>query len=145
MNNNDLVKKIIAENIYMSMATVEVKPWVVALRYSIDKNYIFYFVSKRDTKHVAHILKNTSTACAIFDSHQADGTGQGIQMDGQTFLVEGKELEKVVKEIWPGKLNEYTKNFSGNSIYRLFKFVPEHIFILDPTDIAADRRVEVNL
>lgn len=145
MNNNNLARKIIAENIYMTIATMGEKPWISAMRYSLDDSYNFYFASKTDTKHVEHIKKNSFTACSIFDSHQKDGTGQGVQMEGKSFLVEGQELEKVIKKLWPGKVDKLIKNFSGESIYRLFEFVPEHIFILDPEDIAADRRIEVKL
>lgn len=145
MNNNDLAKKIIKENIYMSIATMKDKPWIAAIRYQVDETYTFYFASKKDTIHVAHILENPATACGIFDSHQEDGTGQGIQIEGKAHLLEGGELQKAIEKFWPNEIEKMTENFSGGSIYRFFKFVPEHIFILDPTDIAADRRVEVTL
>lgn len=145
MNNNNLAKQIIKENIYLSIATMGKKPWVAAIRYKVDKLYNFYFASKQDTIHVAHILKESMTACGIFDSHQEDGTGQGIQMEGKTVLLDGEELKKAVKLFWPEKIEKMVDNFSGVSIYRFFKFTPEHVFVLDPTDIAVDRRVEVML
>lgn len=145
MDNTEIAKKIIAENIYLSIATMSTKPWIASIRYQVDDDYNFFFASKKDTRHVADILQYAFTACSIFDSHQEDGTGQGIQMEGVTTLLEGDKLEDAVKKIWPDDIEGKLQNFSGESIYRLFTFHPEHVFILDPKDIAADRRIEVNL
>lgn len=89
--NNEIAKKIIEENIYMTIATSDENgiPWVAPLFYAVDDSYNFYFISQLSSLHSKHILKNPNVAFAIFDSHQKEGSGSGVQGSGKAYLLNG--------------------------------------------------------
>ncbi len=97
-----------------------------------------------DSLHVGHILKNPSVAFAIFDSHQKEGTGNGIQGIGKAYLLRNDELSEALKWYHTTFVEMKPESFTGDAPYRLFKIVPEKFYVLDP-EAKVDKRVEVSL
>ena len=140
-----LVHKIISENIYLTLGTADDRPWVAPLFYAFNPvRRLFYFISQMDSLHTRHILKNPHVAFAIFDSHQKEGSGNGIQGDGQVFLMADKELPEGFKYYHTSFVETKPESFIGNTPYRFFKLIPDHIYLLDP-EAKTDKRVEVKL
>lgn len=141
---NQLARDIIKNNIYLSLATADGEPWVAPVYYCVDDKYNFYFMSQMDSLHTQHILKNPVVAFAIFDSHQKEGTGNGIQGKGKAYLVKEDKIDEALRW-YHTTFVELTKEGFANSPYRFFKIIPEAFYILDPNEKHVDKRVEVFL
>ena len=146
MNKNSqlttLAKQIIRENKYLTLATADQFPWAAPIYYAVNDQQEFYFISQLDSLHTQHIVKNHNVAFAIFDSHQPEGTGNGVQGSGKAYLVEKKEIVKELRWYHSSFLPMKIKSFCGAASYRFFKLIPEHIYILDP-EATTDKRVEI--
>ncbi|OGK13755.1 hypothetical protein A3A93_05440 [Candidatus Roizmanbacteria bacterium RIFCSPLOWO2_01_FULL_38_12] len=83
MNLTKIANNILKSNIYMTLATSSKSghPWASPVYYAMDDKHNFYFISKPNTLHSRHIHVNPHIALAIFDSHQPEGKGNGIQED----------------------------------------------------------------
>jgi len=134
---------IIKNNIYLTLATADSRPWAAALYYRTDNKLNFYFVSPINSLHSKHVRKNPIVAFTIFDSHQKAGAGNGIQASGECKELKGKELREALK--WY-KSSVFTSTHPEivKAKYRLYKIVPQHFFIWDP-DRKSDVRSEVKL
>lgn len=155
MELNKLAQKIIEQNEYLTLATMndEGKPWVCILAYCFDKDFSFYFVSLPSSQHARHFTKNNGVSLSIFDSHQEFGTGIGLQIEGEAGEVHSpmvKDIEKLYfSRAYPyGTINnDFVKGLRvllQNGTYRFYKVIPRNIWINDPqTD--TDKRVKVFL
>lgn len=140
-----IVRKIIKSNIYLTLATAQnSKSWAAPLFYAVDEKFTFYFISQMDSLHTQNILKNPSVAFAIFDSHQKEGTGNGVQGSGKAYLLKDEELKEAFKWYHTTFVEMNPETFKEPNPYRFFKIVPEHFYVLDP-DAKVDKRVEVFL
>ncbi|MDP1743318.1 MAG: pyridoxamine 5'-phosphate oxidase family protein [Candidatus Amesbacteria bacterium] len=148
MNKDKLTqvaKEIIKSNCYLTLGTaIDSQPWVAPLFYAVDDKNIFYYISQLDSLHTKHILKNPNVSFAIFDSHQKEGTGNGVQGSGRAYLLEDSELLKAFKWYHTTYIEMKSKLFKAPAPYRFFKIIPEHFYILD-SDAPTDKRVEVKL
>lgn len=154
-NLNKLAKKIIKENEYLTLATVDEvgKPWVSIMAYSYDDKYNFYFVSLPSSRHSAHIRKNNSISFSIFDSHQPFGYGVGLQIEGTIKEAEENEYDNIKKVYlersypYGNVKNDFTdslKKLIKDRVYRFYKIKPTVCWINDP-NANTDIRVKVNL
>lgn len=142
---NKIAEGIIKNNIYLTLATSNGTPWAAPLFYCLDDKYNFYFISQMDSIHTKHVLKNPSTAFAIFDSHEPEGKGNGVQASGKVYLLETEnEIKDGLKWYSTTYVDCTPQMFIGPNPYRLFKLVPEKFYILDP-EAEVDKRVEVFL
>ncbi|MEK7164117.1 MAG: pyridoxamine 5'-phosphate oxidase family protein [Patescibacteria group bacterium] len=142
---SQITKEIIKNNVYLSLATAtKSSPWVAPLYYAVDEKFTFYFISQLDSLHTKHILKNPQVAFAIFDSHQKEGTGNGVQGSGKAYLLDQKELSEAFKWYRTTYVEMKPESFKSPAPYRFFKIIPEHFYMLDP-DAPTDKRVEINL
>lgn len=141
---SQFAREIVKKNIYLTLGTADREPWVAPVYYCVDEKYNFYFMSQMDSLHTQHILKNPVVAFAIFDSHQKEGTGNGVQGKGKAYLVKDEEIDEVLRW-YHTTFIELTKEALVNSPYHFFKIVPEKFYILDPDEKHVDKRVEVKL
>lgn len=141
---NKIAKGIIGENLYLTLATTDDIPWAAPLFYCTDDKYNFYFISQMHSRHTQHLLKNPTVAFAIFDSHQEEGTGNGVQGLGKAYKVAGEDLEEALNWYQTTFIEMTTEALTGNAPYRMFKLVPEKFYVLDP-EAEVDRRVEVQI
>jgi uncharacterized protein YhbP (UPF0306 family) len=80
----ELVREIVAENHYLSLATTDgAEPWVAPVEYAFDEHLNLYFVSLTTSRHARQIERNPMVAVAIFDSQQPAFTGKGVQIRGR--------------------------------------------------------------
>jgi uncharacterized protein YhbP (UPF0306 family) len=141
---NSIAKKILKDNIYLTLATAGVKPWAAPLFYCKDPDNNFYFISQMSSVHTKHILKNPRAAFAIFDSHAPEGKGNGIQGEGRVKMVTDKDIPSALKWYHTSFIEVTENSFRWKMPYRLFKLTPSKFYILDP-DAKTDKRVEVKL
>lgn len=144
--NNEIARKIISGNIYMTIATTDKKGnvWAAPLFYAIDHEFNFYFISQLNTLHIQHIMENSTVAFAIFDSQQKEGTGNGVQGSGKVHLLDDSQLSEAFKWYKTTFIEMKPESFMGNAPYRFFRLVPEHFYIQDP-DARVDKRIEIFL
>ena len=142
----EIAKDIIKNNIYLTLSTTDgKKPWATPLYYCADNKYNFYFISQMDSLHTKNILKDPKVAFAIFDSHQKEGTGNGVQASGKAYLLKKeKEIAEALRWFHTNFIEIKKEKVLGNSKYKLFKITPEHFYVLDP-EAKVDKRVEVKL
>lgn len=142
---NKIAQDFIKKNIYLTLGTTNgTNPWTTPLYYAVDNNYCFYFCSQLDSLHAQHLTKNPHVSFAIFDSHQKEGTGNGIQGKGKAYVLPDNELDEVFKWYQTTFIEMKKELFMGKSIYRFFKIIPEKFYILDP-DTKVDKRFGVYL
>lgn len=139
------VKGIINTNIYLTLGTTGGGiPWTAPIFYAVDNNFTFYFISQLDSMHIQHILKNPSVAFSIFDSHQKEGTGIGVQGSGRAHRLSDEELSEAFKWYKTTFIKMVPESFMSPAPYRFFKIIPDHFYTQDP-DATVDRRIEVDL
>lgn len=139
-----LAKDIIAKNIYLTLGTTDgTICWSAPVYYGIDPIYTFYFVSQMNSLHIQHILKNPDVSFTIFDSHQKEGTGNGVQGSGKVYLLPENQLDEAFKWYHTTFIEMKKESFIGNAPYRFFKLIPDHFYVLDP-DEPLDVRREVH-
>lgn len=141
---NQIAQDIVKNNIYLTLATSDGKPWAAPMYYCIDDKYNFYYISQLDSLHTKHILKNPDVSFAIFDSHAKEGEGNGIQATGKTYLIEGDKVSEALRWYKTNFIPTTPESFTGNVPYRLFKITPKKVYILDPK-AKTDKRIEVKL
>lgn len=148
MKKNELKKmaqKIISSNIYLTLATCGKRPWASPVYYCVDKNYNFYYISQLNSLHTKNIFSNRKVSFAIFDSHQKEGGGNGVQVEGiAKRIFQDKEIKKALRWYQTRFIDNKPESFKGKKPYRLFKIIPKHFYILNP-EVKVDKRVEVKI
>ncbi|MBI2411194.1 MAG: pyridoxamine 5'-phosphate oxidase family protein [Candidatus Kerfeldbacteria bacterium] len=134
---------ILKSNKYLTLATTDgVLPWVAPVYYCLDEDYNFYFISQLESVHVKHILQKPNVAFAIFDSHQPEGEGNGVQGSGTVTLLQGDAMLEGLNYYSTSFIDIKPEYLVESAPYRLFKITPEHFYVLD-ADAEVDKRVEV--
>ncbi len=142
--HTELARSIIKNNIYLSLGTSDGNPWVAPVYYCIDDQYNFYFISQPNSLHIRQLLKNPQVAFAIFDSHQQEGAGNGVQGMGIAHVLEDEQLKQALQWYKTSLIESKVESFTAPAAYRLFKIVPQKIYVLDPNS-KVDKRTHVNL
>lgn len=141
----NIAREIIKSNIYLTLGTTDGSiPWTAPLFYAVSDHYDFFFISQMDSLHTQHLIKNPKVSFAIFDSHQKEGSGNGVQGSGKASLLPEDELDEAFKWYHTIFVSMTKETLTGNAPYRFFKLIPEHFYVLDP-DAPTDIRVEVEL
>lgn len=142
---DQIARDILAKNIYLTLATVGDRPRAAPLYYCLGEGYTFYFSSQTDAVHSKHIHANPHVAFAVFDSRAEEGKGNGVQGIGQARLLESKdEIEAALVYYRSTFVSCTASDFTGSKPYRLFRIIPEKLYVLDP-ECAVDKRVQVLL
>lgn len=143
---NQLAQKILKTNIYLSLSTcAQNTPWIAPVFYHTGKNNELYFASKPTSNHGTHIAKNPKIAFAIFDSHQKEGTGVGIQAAGHAKILDSRsQILEALKYYHTDFFKVTADSFLGKAKYRMYKITPKIFYLNDPR-VKTDRRVEVQL
>ncbi len=141
---NLLAKKIIKENRYLTLATAGETPWAAPLYYQVDNQFKFYFISQTSSLHARHINNQPVVAFAIFDSHQKEGTGNGVQGLGTVDVLGATELKEAFLWYTTSFIEMKPESFLGDAPYQMYRLKAKHFYIQDPS-ASVDKRVEVIL
>jgi hypothetical protein len=87
------VSDLIEASRYLVLATADAggRPWSSPVYFAHIGFIEFYWVSSPDVTHSQNIAVRPEVGIAIFDSHAAIGTGQGVYMSAVAKLVGGDE------------------------------------------------------
>ncbi len=154
--NQKIARKIIADNLYLSLATVGMgQPWIAPLYYAADENFNLYFVSEKTSRHAQHITRSPQVAVSIFNSQEIPEKVNGVQIKGEARQVGLKELphalgvyfKKRFSELLTDRIKDHLNpiKYLGGFPYRVYKIIPHKTYILDPQITKQDIRVEVKL
>ncbi len=147
---NKAAKRIIKENIFMTLSTCSLrsKPWASTVNYVTDSNYNFYFISSKNSLHIRNILENPNVAFAIYDSRARGDDIDGVQAEARAQIVIGSGLLPAIKLIskYQGKKPGTFREFLGLAKKRVIKVVPVNVYKYDRTCIPGeDTRQKVSL
>ncbi len=153
---NKQARKIIEDNIYLSLATTDGSiPWISPLYYVFDGKYNFYFISDKNSQHALNIAKNPNVAFSIFDSREIPDNVNGLQTKATCETVNITELPHAIKTIFSRKWSEIFKSRFKDVLdpqtylkltnFRVFKITPSAFYMLDPQVTETDKRVEIKL
>ncbi len=160
MSSNQFVskaKKIITENIYMTIATASKagKPWISPVFFVCDYKYNLYWVSNKDSLHSNLVRKNPQIAIVIFDSSIPEGKGDGVYFEAKgKELTDEKEINKAIA-LWNQRAKGEDFKIKGieevtkKSVWRVYKATPIKISKLTEGKSIngqyVDHREEINL
>lgn len=148
-------KKIIEENIYLTVATSDgSKPWISPLFFAYDQNYNFYWVSGKDALHSKLIRSNPQVAIVIFDSRAPEGDGDGVYFEATCVeLTSEEDISKAMAVLNKRITRDEYKikdvgGVTGEGLWRIYKATPQKTYKLSETVINGqyiDKRVEITL
>jgi uncharacterized protein YhbP (UPF0306 family) len=130
MDFNARAKEIIAENLYLTMATSDKmgNPWVSPVYCAYDDHYNFYWTSTPDAQHSKNIKKTGGKiAFVVFNSSVAEGTGEGVYFEGTAYEISDEREVEIASQLCYSRKNKPAKsadNFLGASPRRMYKVVP---------------------
>lgn len=85
----ELILNYIGQHSTMVLATLgEDGPWATPVFY-VNRGFKLYFLSELNTRHSMNLLQSHAAAAAITEDHKEWRTIQGLQIQGQAFLVSG--------------------------------------------------------
>jgi uncharacterized protein YhbP (UPF0306 family) len=132
-------KRILKNNNYMILATVQGdQPWSTPVFYAYDKQYNFYWYSRKDTRHSQNIQANNHVAASIFGVGNAD-EGFGVYLKGNAAEVTEEELEHAL-HVYAEKATHNQEqrdqlttkeDFLGDAPIRMYKLVPEKMYVFN--------------
>lgn len=138
MNPETLARKIVEENLYMTIASSSrSRPWVSPVFFAHDSCFNFYWSSAKNSLHSRLIARNSSVAVVVFSSSAAEGTADALYMTGKASEIAGAEIERGLNLLFDrtGRKSKYFKgmkpaDYTGNSPVRIYKFVPRRFWVL---------------
>lgn len=157
MDNVQKAKKIIEENIYMTVATASSngEPWISPVFFAYDENYNLFWVSNKNSRHSTLLGENPKAMIVIFNSQATEKEGDGVY-----FEVDVEELDDIdeiekVKEIFDKRANQdefkvkSSDRVTGDAPWRIYKAVPYKVSKLTEGENIngqyVDKRVEIDL
>jgi len=125
--HNKKAAEIIKKIPYITLATVsdDGQPWNSPLWSVYDKDLNFYWVSDQKSVHSEDLRSNNKVFCVIYDSTMAEGTGEGVYFKGKAFELAEREV------LVECPTREKPITFKGNDILKIYKVVPEKIWMND--------------
>ncbi len=153
MNPTETARAIIANNIYITIATVSAggEPWNTPVSTAHDEDFNFFWISAKDSQHSQNIRDRGSVFAVIFDSTAAEGTGTGVFMQASAYeLNDPVEMAHALKCLSDRKqkIVGTIEQFLGDYPRRIYTAVPSRCWINGDSTINGhfvDRRIEVDL
>lgn len=134
--HEDEAKKIISDNIYMTIATSsnDGEPWISPVYFNFDAEYNLYWISNKESHHSELVRQNPRVAIVVFNSKAPNFTGDGVYFRCRVSELEsGNDIQKGIDTYYGGrhvstdqdKLD--TSNYSGTSPWRIYRAMPTEI------------------
>ena len=150
-------KQIIADNIYMTVATASLdgKPWISPVFFAYDDRYNFFWVSNKNSLHSRLIRSNSQVAIVVFDSTAPEGDGDGVYFEAEVFELEDKgEIESAIKTLGERVTKDDFRvktvdEVTHGGIWRIYKAVPKTVSKLTEGEYIngqyVDKRIQIDL
>jgi uncharacterized protein YhbP (UPF0306 family) len=118
--------------LYITLATVSPDglPWNTPVFAAFDEAYQFFWVSASQVRHSQNIKATHRVAIVVYDSTAPAGTGKGVYIEAQADEVsEEQEIIHALHTLERRGWKKPLKEVMGASIHRVYKAVPEHMWI----------------
>jgi uncharacterized protein YhbP (UPF0306 family) len=153
----DAAKRIIAENIYMTVATASLdgRPWISPVFFAYDENYNLFWVSSKESVHSKLIRQNPRVAIVIFNSQAREGDGDGVYFEATASELHNVDDIKSAVQVLDKRTTvdmfriKSASEVIGDSISRIYKASPHSVSKLTEGQMLngqyVDKRVDVDL
>ena len=131
-NPADRAKNILQNIIYATVATSDKngQPWNSPVRYVHDDNLNIYWFSDKEGQHSKNVRENENVFIVIYDSTVPEGNGDGLYIQAKAYEVVDPKEVLLARQIKKGEGKEgVVDDFLGNSIRRVYKAVPEQMWV----------------
>ena len=126
-------KKIIAEHLYMTVATssVDGEPWISPVFYASDDQYNLFWVSNKGARHSKYIRANSRVAIVIFNSiadmEDVDAVyveAHALELSDTADIAHGMAVlaPRVQKEEF---LVKHESQVTGDAVWRIYRAAPQ--------------------
>ncbi|MEK6848204.1 MAG: pyridoxamine 5'-phosphate oxidase family protein [Nanoarchaeota archaeon] len=148
MKNSEISKILY---ITIATSTKDGVPWNSPVYSAFDKDYNFFWASDQNAQHSKNIRENNNVFLVIYDSTVPEGQGEGVYVEAKAYeLSDKKDIAHALSRL-DGRVNKKPHSpsqFLGNMPRRVYKAVPEKIWVNDDGEINGnyiDVRIEVDL
>ncbi|MEO6761258.1 MAG: pyridoxamine 5'-phosphate oxidase family protein [Candidatus Saccharimonadales bacterium] len=134
---NDYTKraiKIIKSINYATIATASKGgiPWNSPVAHNYDEQLNIYWFSDKNNHHSRNVRDNTRVFIVIYDSTAPEGEGEGVYIQATAKELSDPEEIMFARRIKKGPgYDKPADDFLGDSVRRVYKATPEHIWIND--------------
>ncbi len=144
-------KEILEKIIYATIATSskDGMPWNSPVRHVYDNDLNIYWFSDKENQHSRNVRDNENVLIVIYDSTVPEGDGEGVYIQAKAQQLESPDDIKAARRIKKGPDHDAPDDFMGDAIRRVYKAVPERIWMNDAEEkdgiFLRDYRVELPL
>lgn len=150
-------KKIISENIYMTIATAtkDGRPWISPVFFAYNENYNLFWVSNKDSLHSRLVRDNPQVAIVIFNSQAPEGEGDGVYFESTVIELEDKnEIKQAIELLGKRVTKEEFKvkrieEVTSEGVWKIYRATPVKISKLTKGEFIngqyVDRRIDIRL
>ena len=149
--NAQTVRDIVEANCYLVLATAGAagRPWSSPVYFAHIGFTEFFWVSSPEATHSSNIAARPEVGIAVFDSHVAIGTGQGVYMSATAKLLEDGETAQGIeafsrRSVAHGGLEWTIEDVRAGAGLRLYRATADAHWIL-AKDGRPDHRIPVPL
>ena len=146
------VEQILNENILCSMATLAARrrPYINIAYFSFSTSLELFFLSDPESAHCRNLIRQPWTAIAVYSTRQQWGRpDRGVQLFGMCQLARGR-LRASARRNYSRRFPRYRRflnEAAGPSFarYRLYRFVPSALKVLDEHELGDGVLVEASV
>jgi len=127
-------KAILNEIIYANVATSDKngQPWNSPVRHVYDENLNIYWFSDKESQHSKNVRENENVFIVIYDSTVPEGEGEGVYIQAKAHEVTDPDEITFARHIKKGQnYNRPADDFLGNAVRRVYKAVPQKVWMND--------------
>jgi len=138
-----IAKEVISRIRYVTIATAskEAVPWNTPVTAAFDEHYNFFWTSWVGTQHSQNIRDNPAIFIVIFDSTSPVGVGGCVYIQAKAMeLIDQSEIDHAAAHVYQrkNKTPRPSEEFLGESPRRMYKAVPEKVWISMEEDVKKD-------
>jgi nitroimidazol reductase NimA-like FMN-containing flavoprotein (pyridoxamine 5'-phosphate oxidase superfamily) len=129
-----LAKEMLESTIYAAVATSsrDGQPWNSPVFVVYDDKLTFYWASASKSSHSQHIAENPRAFLVVFNSTVPWGGGEGVYIEANA--AEVTDIEEITHACQlryqrAAKANQPPSDFTGALPRRIYRAIPEHIWI----------------
>jgi nitroimidazol reductase NimA-like FMN-containing flavoprotein (pyridoxamine 5'-phosphate oxidase superfamily) len=132
---------------YCCIATVDGKGvWSNPVYFAWDNNFVFYFISQMNSRHMQNLDKNQRIAFSVYKTEQKDNV-VGIQIEGMAKILSPKDSKEEIQHAYDtyyGRAGSGpdVQGYINNPTWLYVKIIPEKIYYFD-TRFFEEERQEV--
>lgn len=126
-------KEILERIIYATVATAskDGQPWNSPVRHVYDRELNIYWFSDKESQHSCNVRENEDVLIVIYDSTVLEGEGEGVYIQAKAYELNDPEEVRFARKIKKGPDFDAPDDFIGDAIRRVYKAVPQKIWIND--------------